>query len=96
MEARRTTLRDDRQCPGVNILCAFRVARGLEETLTLNEFFPLVIPVKTASSPETEPPVLHKFLHLLRECLEIFRHCFYFTSWDMIGEGNVPSGHLSL
>lgn len=54
------------------------------------------IPVKTASSPEAEPPVLHKFLHLLRECLEIFRHCSYFTSWDMIGEGNVPSGRLSL
>lgn len=55
-----------------------------------------MIPVKTTSSSEAEPPVLHKFLHLLRECLEIFRHCSYFTSWDMIGEGNVPSGHLSL
>lgn len=61
----------------------------------MQKSFSLVIPVKTASSPEAEAPVLHKFLHLL-ECLEIFRHWSYFTFWDMIGEGNVPSGRLSL
>lgn len=41
MEAERTTLRDDRQCPGVNVLCALRVARGFEETAltNVNELF---------------------------------------------------------
>ena len=86
MEAGRTTLRDDRQCPVVNVLCVLRVARGFEEIPSpMQMSFSTVIPVKTASSSEAESPVLHTFLHLLRECLEIFRHCYYFTFWDMIG-----------
>lgn len=95
VEAWRTTLLDNIQCPGVDAQCALRGARGSGEIALadVNETSHVWSP-NLPAAPRPNPPCCRSFA-FLAGVLGHFRFGSHFSHWGMTGEGRhkrVPSG----